>query len=431
MCYVARNMHARQALSKEHTIHALPAKEQFAPLQCEKHNLNFCFFDYKCSKVICPKCATSDHEGHNFRPTDEVAGKFRQDCDGFLDKLNSQIVAMNEAQKAVAVVSAELERNVTKVKEDICKFTEEICAAAVLRRNVLLDELEEIRMRKAIVLSAQGDLLQVFQINLEDNVKGIKQTIERGRHLDVIAKKLELSAINSFFVTNMPPLKPLTKSFVSLSFPRHAMLENIKKAGTLNDGSTCVEKTTASGEGLVTARAGKEATFTITTKDKDGNISVDDDTMAVKIRTTKDEHGRTNAADDTFAVSIARDTFPKCNVNKTSGMNVSAQSKGNILVQKKGDGTYNVCYTFKETCKDSECSVSVVLGDHDIQGSPFRVRLKLMPAFIHTVDVTGHLVRNILPLIHLKVIMVYTMLQIKPQKHGLCTTCTVCTLSEL
>ena len=190
-------------------------------------------------------------------------------------------------------------------KEDTCTFTDQLCAAVVARREALLDEVEKIRKEKAIVLYEQGDLLQVIRTNLEGNIKSIQDTLGRAKDVEVVSMNKNLAAMMTGFGANMPPLMPQD---VSVSFPLEALLHSIKGAGSVNDGSTSVEKTTASGEGLVSTQAGREAIFTITARNKEGKM---------------------NVANDAFVVEI----------HKTSTKQLE---EANMSVQSKSDGTYDV-----------------------------------------------------------------------------------------
>ena len=200
---------------------------------------------------------------------------------------------MSEAQRAVETVSHELHNTVAKMKEDICTFTDQLCAAVVARREALLDEVEKIRKEKAFVLYEHGDLLQVIRTNLEGNIKSIQDTLEGARDVEVVSMDKNLAAMMSAFEANIPPLKPQAESHVSVSFPLEALLQSIKGAGSVSDGSTSMEKTIASGEGLVSTQAGREATFTITAGNKEGKMNVVNTAFVVEIhKTSKKAIGR-------------------------------------------------------------------------------------------------------------------------------------------
>ena len=275
------------------------------------------------------------------------------DFEALFTKCKVHIAAMSEAQREVETVSHELHNTVAKVKEDICTFTDQLCAAVVARREALLDDVEKIGKEKAFVLYEQGDLLQVIRTNLEGNIKSIQDTLEGARDVEVMSMNKNLAAMMSAFEANIPPLKPQAESHVSVSFPLEALLQSIKGAGSVNDGSTSVEKTTASGEGLVSTQAGREATFTITARNKEG---------------------KTNIANDAFVVEI----------HKTSTKQLE---EANMSVQSKGDGTYDVHYKLRESCEEGVRSVSVQLGGKHVQGSPFQLKVlpdQLINASVHS-----------------------------------------------
>ena len=327
MCESIAKSHVRQKFAKHHRVRLIKdTSQKCVPTSCPKHQQEFYFLDTTCSSLICLQC-TSEHKGHTFLTLEEAAGICRNDFEALFTKSKVHIAAMSEAQREVETVSHELHNTVAKVKEDICTFTDQLCAAVVARREALLDEVEKIRKEKAFVLYEQGDLLQVIRTNLEGNIKSIQDTLEGARDVEVVSMNKNLAAMMSAFEANIPPLKPQAESHVSVSFPLEALLHSIEEAGSVRDWSISVEKTTASGEGLVSTQAGREATFTITARNKEGKM---------------------NVANDAFVVEI----------HKTSTKQLE---EANMSVQSKGDGTYDVHYKLRKSCEEGMHSVSVQL----------------------------------------------------------------------
>ena len=354
MCEALAKIHVRQKILKHHRVRPIKdTSQKCVPTSCPKHQQEFYFHDTTCSSLICLQCVTSEHKGHTFLTLGEAAGICRNDFEALFTNCKVHIAAMSEAQREVETVSHELHNTVAKVKEDICTFTDQLCAAVVARREALLDVVEKIRKEKAFVLYEQGDLLQVIRTNLEGNIKSIQDTLEGARDVEVVSMNKNLAAMMSAFEANIPPLKPQAESHVSVSFPLEALLQSIKGAGSVNDGSTSVEKTTVSGEGLVSTQAGREATFTITARNKEGKM---------------------NVANDAFVVEI----------HKTSTKQLE---EANMSVQSKGDGSYDVHYKLRESCEEGVHSVSVQLRGKHVQGSPFQLKVlpdQLICASVHS-----------------------------------------------
>ena len=355
MCDAAAKIHERMKMAKHHRV--LPIKntpQKCVPTSCPKHQQEFCFLDTTCSSLICLQCVTSEHKGHTFLTLGEAAGICHNDFEALFTKFKVHIAAMSKAQKEVETVSHELHNTVAKVKEDICIFTDQLCAAVVARREALLDVVEKIRKEKAFVLYEQGDLLQVIRTNLEGNIKSIQDTLEGARDVEVVSMNKNLAAMMSAFEANIPPLKPQAESHVSVSFRLEALLQSIKEVGLVSYGSTSVEKTTASGEGLVSTQAGREVKFATTARNKEGKM---------------------NVANDAFVVEI----------HKTSTKQLE---EANMSVQSKGDGTDDVHYKLlRESCEEGVHSVSVQLRGKHVQGSPFQLKVlpdQLINASVHS-----------------------------------------------
>ena len=119
-------------------------------------------------------------------------------------------------------------------------------------------------------------------------------------------------------------------------------MEAIQSAGAISDRSTCAEKATAIGPGIIGANPGRKATFTITSRDS--------------------QNCQRELGGDVYVAKLkAKDGGPEFKVD----------------VEDQDDGTYLAEYTvpnkFPSPC--GQYTLSVCLRGAHIKGSPFSVQV--------------------------------------------------------
>ena len=120
-------------------------------------------------------------------------------------------------------------------------------------------------------------------------------------------------------------------------------MEAIQSAGAISDRSTCAEKATAIGPGVIGANPGRKATFTITSRDS--------------------QNCQRELGGDVYVVKLkAKEGGPEFNVD----------------VKDQDDGTYLAEYTVPDKLFPSPCgqyTLSVCLRGAHIKDSPFSVQV--------------------------------------------------------
>ena len=119
-------------------------------------------------------------------------------------------------------------------------------------------------------------------------------------------------------------------------------MEAIQSAGAIRDRSTCAEKATAIGPGIIGANSGRKATFTITSRDS--------------------QNCQRELGGDVYVAKLkAKEGGPEFKVD----------------VEDQDDGTYLAEYTvpnkFPSPC--GQYTLSVCLRGAHIKGSPFSVQV--------------------------------------------------------
>lgn len=115
-------------------------------------------------------------------------------------------------------------------------------------------------------------------------------------------------------------------------------MEAIQSAGAIRDRSTCAEKATAIGPGIIGANSGRKATFTITSRDS--------------------QNCQRELGGDVYVAKLkAKEGGPEFKVD----------------VEDQDDGTYLAEYTAPTV--PCEYTLSVCLRGAHIKGSPFSVQV--------------------------------------------------------
>ena len=138
---------------------------------------------------------------------------------------------------------------------------------------------------------------------------------------------------------NQPPvLDPQANSALEFSVDSKCLLDVLSEAGNVADEYTCVNTTSAFGVGIETASPGRDTSFIITARDRQGT--------------------ERTVGGDLFEVELQGEEGEKVEVK---------------LVDRR-DGTYSATYTPPADIK-GDLQLSILFHGTHIQGSPYRVRM--------------------------------------------------------
>ncbi|XP_068699703.1 tripartite motif-containing protein 2-like [Montipora foliosa] len=348
MCKDAAHFHTRQKATRGHcvvTLEELKANPKLAAVGdviCPEHNDQFRFFDEDCGQVVCRDCVTLKHHGHKCLSLADAASKCRQQ----MDKLSNKAMALEEKVKAgearLKVATDDLKQEYANAAATIRSNFKELHETLTDRETVLMSELDNIYKTKDRTLTEHLDRLCLFQACLDSGIQRAKTVVQSPGNVELLVARSEIESTLGALESQSPVLYPQTNSLLYFSVDLKNIQDVLSKAGFVSGNSACPAETFASGFGLGVVKSGEHvASFTISILDSKGRAcGLCGNVFEAKLKKGNEETTvKVNVKEDAFAIGSC-----------TASYAVPADAKG-------------------------QYQLSLLLGGHHIQGSPFTVYL--------------------------------------------------------
>ena len=162
------------------------------PLKCSDHDKSIKIFCFDCDRLICRDCTIIDHNGHNFNFLKKCAPESRKTlCDSLapLQKVQADIAG---AEKTLISEEAKVDTQ----KNEICKSIEEsfdkLKAVFDQRKAELLKKASTLAQEKKDALAAQQKRFQVAQTEIQLVVELVERNIESTSDQDLMCIRTQL-----------------------------------------------------------------------------------------------------------------------------------------------------------------------------------------------------------------------------------------------
>ena len=163
----------------------IPLKEA-PPLKCPDHDKSLKIFCFDCDRLICRDCTIIDHNGHNFKFLKKCVPESRK-------TLRDSLAPLQKVQADIAGAEKTLiseEARVDTQKNEVCKAIEEsfekLKAALYQRKAELVKKASTLAQEKKDALAAQQKRFQVAQTEIQLVVELVEQNIESTSDQDLM-----------------------------------------------------------------------------------------------------------------------------------------------------------------------------------------------------------------------------------------------------
>ena len=312
----------------------IPLKE-VRPPKCPNHNKSVKIFCFNCNCLICQDCTIIDHNGHNFNFLTKCAPESRK-------ILRDSLVSLQKLQADIAAAKKTLDSEEAKVdsqKKEVCQSIEQsfgmLKALLDWRKAESVKKASSLAKEKMDALTAQKKGLQVAQTEIQGLVEFIERNIEMTSDYDLmcICTELEIKIEEEEKRHRQLSLEPSATPNIFCIPPSP---EDIPKhLGDVFDKST--------PRALL----------------RDINA-----TIPCELGTTMEL-----SVSAPTAVPADISTSVKCVSNPSSSL------QGNVV--QKGVGMYSITFTPQVRGRHD---LILKVKDKEINGSPFRVFVKISPA---------------------------------------------------
>ena len=176
---------------KKGGIRNIPLKEAPTP-KCPDHDKSLKIFCFDCDCLICRDCTIIDHNGHNFNFLKKCAPESRK-------TLRDSLAPLQMVQADIAGAEKTLISEETKVdtqKNEVCKAIEvsfeKLKAALYQRKAELVKRASTLTQEKKDALAAQQKRFQVAQTEIQLVVELVERNIESTSDQDLMCIRTQL-----------------------------------------------------------------------------------------------------------------------------------------------------------------------------------------------------------------------------------------------
>ncbi|KAK6485790.1 tripartite motif-containing protein 3-like isoform X1 [Huso huso] len=306
------------------------------PLCCPNHEGKVMeFYCESCETAMCLECTEGEHREHVTVPLRDVLEQHKAALKNQLDAICNRLPQLTAAIELVNEISKQLTERKNEAVSEISSTFEELERALHLRKSALISDLENICSTKQKVLQSQLASLLQGQENIQSSCSFTEQALSHGSATEVLLVRKQMSERVGSLARQDFPERPHENDHLDCVVETEGLRRSIQNLGVLITTSAVGHTSVATGEGLRHTLVGHQTSVTITTKDKDGELVKTGNAIL---------HAEITAPDGSYTEAEVVD-------NK--------------------NGTYEVIYTLKS---DGEFSLSLLLYNQPVRGSPFRLR---------------------------------------------------------
>lgn len=364
LCAFCAASHAKDAATSSHDVIGIVAMTLDAAKETKKKipdaprsALVCCHHDDQaldvycdvCETIVCKACATDgEHREHSNRPLSEAVRDQKEAIRTLLRDVHDRIPSIQDALASVRNVSDSLKQNHASSERKIREAFETLARVMSQRRDALISELDGTFDAKRKTLEEQSDGLENAIADATGCCQFTFNSLENGNETEVLIVRKEMSEKLIQFVASNSVKDVLPEENDFLSFDAGELSsakKHLRNFGLVRTNSAVACETSASGEGLKHCWVNRQATVTVTTKDRRGEpIKVGHSSIAARVSTTS-----SNETNDSSSSSFC--FIPDIIDNK--------------------NGTYDLTYLIREP---GNLLLEIQLYGQPIKGSPFRIK---------------------------------------------------------
>ena len=162
------------------------------PLQCSEHDQPITMFCFDCDRLICGYCTFIEHREHKFEFVKKYAPESRKtlrDCLAPLEKVRTDIAG---AEKTLVTEHARVDAQEKKVCRSIEQSFEALKAVLDQRKTELVKKASNLAREKKDSLSAQREVLQAAQKEIQILTEVVERNIESTSDQDLMSIHTQL-----------------------------------------------------------------------------------------------------------------------------------------------------------------------------------------------------------------------------------------------
>ena len=172
-------------------VRNIPLKDASAP-KCAEHEKSLKIFCFDCDRLICRDCTIIDHNGHNFNFLKKCASESRKTLRDSLAPLQKVQADIAGAEKTLISEEGKVDTQKIEVCECIEESFEKLKDALNQRKAELVKKASALAQEKKDALAAQQKGFQVAQTEIQLVVELVERNIESTSDQDLMCIRTQL-----------------------------------------------------------------------------------------------------------------------------------------------------------------------------------------------------------------------------------------------
>ena len=252
---------------------------------CQRHGKEeLKFFCEDCNKCICMTCTVIDHRNHQCLYLEEAVALQKDNLKQMMMKVrenNSRLEARRERldQKSLAV-----QRNAEQAKDRLKTSTDQLMQMILNHAEKARSEISKEENNRLRSISTLQTDIEIKQSRIKDCLKFAEDVLERGCLPEVMELKGILNERLKELESQQNTVQPSAMSRISYKI-KDGVIEALQLIGQVQTSFTDPMHCTVEGDGKTTATVGQEASFTVTTRNQNGDVThSENDCVTVEIK---------------------------------------------------------------------------------------------------------------------------------------------------
>ena len=164
------------------------------PRKCDEHEKKLKLFCFDCECLICRDCTIIDHVGHKFEFVNKCAPESRQTLRESLAPLQKVQADLAEAEKRLVSEEAKVGRQEEEVCRSIRRSFEQLKAVLERREAELVGKVGSLAQEKKNALAAQKTVLHVAQKEIQLLAEFVERNVESTSDQDLMSIRTQLQS---------------------------------------------------------------------------------------------------------------------------------------------------------------------------------------------------------------------------------------------
>ena len=164
------------------------------PRKCAEHEKKLKLFCFDCECLICRDCTIIDHIGHKFEFVSKCAPESRRTLRESLAPLQKVQADLAEAEKRLVSEEAKVGRQEEEVCRSIWRLFEQLKAVLEQRKAELVGKVGSLAQEKKNALAAQKTVLHVAQKEIQLLAEFVERNVESTSDQDLMSIRTQLQS---------------------------------------------------------------------------------------------------------------------------------------------------------------------------------------------------------------------------------------------